>query len=69
MEVKSDSGDLIPKSGNTTEEILLEFTLMVVRRELSLHDFQLWFKENIKPIHDSLSSSGDLVVKKISSNL
>jgi len=41
---------MIPKSGESTNEILLEFTLSVARGELDLNDCQLWFDQNIEPM-------------------
>jgi len=40
----------IPAKGNSSEEILIEFTLEVASGKLTLEETQQWFKENVKEL-------------------
>lgn len=44
-------GKVFPKSGETRNEILHNFTIEVASGKLSLEECQAWFKENIEPIN------------------
>ena len=41
------NGKVIPNTGNSNSEILIEFTLQIADGKLNLEEIQQWFKENV----------------------
>jgi len=50
ISIELDDGRTIPETGNSTNEILINFTLEVASGLVDLESCQRWFKENIEEI-------------------